>query len=721
MDTPQDFLARINEVCTALSPYQDILTLHDFSQLKAKAVNLKEALAREEEENRVLRIGIIGSVKAGKSTFLNALLFRGKSVLPKAATPMTASLTCLRYAEEPFAKFVFYTQEDWDAIESEANEADRRIDEEYRKREKKQKDREKDTYAVLQPITITKENVERSMDLPPMMKACLELTRTAKSSGLDLNKYLGEEETISITDIDKIKESLEQYIGSKGTLTPVVKYVILGLNNEDLRDLEVVDTPGLNDPVQSRTQETYKFMDQCDAVFLLSRASQFLSEEDLNICKKTLVGCGIRHKVIVATQMDLSAQNEAGNIPSYREAFRRSLKNIKKSASSIELTDPLWVSAFMYNYAYKIENGIPFDDEERNVKNLLKRFQTDIPVTAHDFKIFSNMNCIYKQIEKWRNEKDAIICDHQRERMNESHKDILSILNNLKVSLDKDKKLLKENDIETLRKKMVQIREAIDSVRVQISELFLEMEKEIKQKLADLRNRVLVNSKEFEELHVEKQTNTKKSSWWPIIFGIPIVTTTTTTTSYKAELSEAFSKLKDFAGHCEKDINNTFKELLDKEDIKRNITKTILSVLRNKDISFDENIILLPVSNLIDTITIPKFSFNNDSYNNVLKEQFPNVEIENEDVKKLKNTFQLLIQEQIKDIRKDIEQKTEEISKDLFRQSGEFSENLIHSLDEQMARLSEQMSHRKESLLRYDEAKKSLEQCYNNIAGGTYV
>ena len=40
-----------------------------------------------------LRIGIMGRVKAGKSTFLNALLFDGQPVLPQAATPKTANLT----------------------------------------------------------------------------------------------------------------------------------------------------------------------------------------------------------------------------------------------------------------------------------------------------------------------------------------------------------------------------------------------------------------------------------------------------------------------------------------------------------------------------------------------------------------------------------------------------------------------------------------------------
>lgn len=51
------------------------------------------------EQGRVLRIGIIGRVKAGKSSMLNALLFNGNDILPKAATPMTAALTIMEYSE----------------------------------------------------------------------------------------------------------------------------------------------------------------------------------------------------------------------------------------------------------------------------------------------------------------------------------------------------------------------------------------------------------------------------------------------------------------------------------------------------------------------------------------------------------------------------------------------------------------------------------------------
>ena len=76
------------------------------------AKELQANLTAIEDENRLLKIGIVGRVKSGKSSLLNALLFAGESILPKAATPMTASLTTLSYGESQTAEVEFFTQED---------------------------------------------------------------------------------------------------------------------------------------------------------------------------------------------------------------------------------------------------------------------------------------------------------------------------------------------------------------------------------------------------------------------------------------------------------------------------------------------------------------------------------------------------------------------------------------------------------------------------------
>ena len=73
----------------------------DFS---SRIKKIKEKVEESKKEGRLLKIGIVGEVKSGKSSFLNALIFDGEDILPKASTPMTAALTRIIYSKENEAK-----------------------------------------------------------------------------------------------------------------------------------------------------------------------------------------------------------------------------------------------------------------------------------------------------------------------------------------------------------------------------------------------------------------------------------------------------------------------------------------------------------------------------------------------------------------------------------------------------------------------------------------
>ena len=88
---------------------------------------LKKVLDNIVNQNRLMNIGIVGRVKAGKSSLLNALFFKGKNILPSAATPMTAALTTLTYGDNFSATVVFYSTQDIENIRIKAEEYKRRV------------------------------------------------------------------------------------------------------------------------------------------------------------------------------------------------------------------------------------------------------------------------------------------------------------------------------------------------------------------------------------------------------------------------------------------------------------------------------------------------------------------------------------------------------------------------------------------------------------------
>ena len=225
---------------------------------------LKDSLQDIANQERLLRIGIVGSVKAGKSTFLNSLLFDGQEVLPRAATPMTASLTFLRYTQEsPSATLIYYTEKDWARIQDIATEGKRQLNDNLKEEYNKATRKKMEQYGTNIPLTEDEKGIIRKRLYSKLLievRSCIELVDKCKKSGLNVASYLGKKEIIEFQSTDAIRGELEKYIGSGGLLTPLVRSVELNIAHEALRDIEIIDTPGLNDPVVSRSQETKKHL-----------------------------------------------------------------------------------------------------------------------------------------------------------------------------------------------------------------------------------------------------------------------------------------------------------------------------------------------------------------------------------------------------------------------------------------------------------------------------
>ena len=113
-----DSLEKIKKFEKILSTYKnEINSFIENYETRDEIDKISSAKFKKQYESNIsnknsLNIGIIGTVKAGKSSLLNALFFRGGDILPTAATPMTASLTVITYGETNRAEVEFYNQED---------------------------------------------------------------------------------------------------------------------------------------------------------------------------------------------------------------------------------------------------------------------------------------------------------------------------------------------------------------------------------------------------------------------------------------------------------------------------------------------------------------------------------------------------------------------------------------------------------------------------------
>ena len=80
----QDFISVINSISAELEGHVDLVGDEVICQFTDKAKRIASSISEIKREGRQLKIGIIGCVKAGKSSFLNALVFDGYQILPKA-------------------------------------------------------------------------------------------------------------------------------------------------------------------------------------------------------------------------------------------------------------------------------------------------------------------------------------------------------------------------------------------------------------------------------------------------------------------------------------------------------------------------------------------------------------------------------------------------------------------------------------------------------------
>lgn len=114
----EQYITEVRSLAERVKTYDE----SDARVLDAIAANFKTKTDDFYREDRKLNIGIVGQVKAGKSTFLNTLLFNGEDVLPKAATPKTATLTKIEHAEENSILVEYYTADEWQLMEEKAQD-----------------------------------------------------------------------------------------------------------------------------------------------------------------------------------------------------------------------------------------------------------------------------------------------------------------------------------------------------------------------------------------------------------------------------------------------------------------------------------------------------------------------------------------------------------------------------------------------------------------------
>ena len=230
-------------------------------------------------------IGITGVMNAGKSTMLNALM--GQEILGSAVVPETANLTIVKYDKKPSANVFYWNKKEWDRIEKSAQEI-------------------------------------------PSIKEFI--AETNKHFDDNLDSYIQEESKVEEVDINNLAAFTSAE--TSGKKCNLVKYVELKSDLDFLQDgIEIVDTPGLDDPVIQREEITKEYVGQCDLMIHLMNVSQSATLKDIEFIIDALLYQNITKLLIVITRADTVSKDDLEEVISYtKNSIKKQLKAINKDS-----------------------------------------------------------------------------------------------------------------------------------------------------------------------------------------------------------------------------------------------------------------------------------------------------------------------------------------------------------------------------------------------------
>ena len=149
---------------------------------------------------------------------------------------------------------------------------------------------------------------EKEIDMA--IKTAKELVSNCNRNALSKIKDVALCEDKSFSGVNDLQDILEQFVGANGQFTSVVKCLTIQMRDDRLKDLRIVDTPGVNDPVVSREQRTREFLRSCHGVFFLSYSGHFFDSTDVDFLTNRIGSQGVGTVVLIASKFDSVLQDE---------------------------------------------------------------------------------------------------------------------------------------------------------------------------------------------------------------------------------------------------------------------------------------------------------------------------------------------------------------------------------------------------------------------------
>ncbi len=224
--------------------------------LKVELLEKKNSLTNDQ-----FILAIAGQMKAGKSTLLNALIF-GDDILPADDTELTAKITFITYGEVPCYEATLYSKSEFEDLRK------------------------------------SMRGTDSDGDFNKLLNVSLEILQ---NRGFSSYEELLSKKVIKGTNL----KELIDFVGKKGVFTPFVNTLTLKTNSNWVKNIIVVDTPGMNSPNQLRDKVVKDWIVKADAVLYCSYAGRALDATDLKFVQDYMLHISSKHRLFAMTKADI--------------------------------------------------------------------------------------------------------------------------------------------------------------------------------------------------------------------------------------------------------------------------------------------------------------------------------------------------------------------------------------------------------------------------------
>lgn len=684
-----------------LDKYRDYLSnSSDIAEFNESLKNLKSSLDEKRQEGRIFQLGIVGQMKTGKSSFLNEYLF-GEEILPTAATPMTAALTLIKYADKDEAVIEFYNKDDWNAIE----ENDKKYKKEYERAKKEARDEAEKKGRSFNEQGFKFEDVDSTL------KGSHEIYKNFQEKGLSRD-LLGEKRTIKITDKKNILEDLREYVGSKGKFTPLVKMTALYINDERIKDYIIVDTPGTNDPIISRGQKTKEFLGKCDYIVFLSYSSQFLDNNDNAYIKEQLPSEGKKDILILASKFDNQLSQESvfddadGDIKVAYEEERRKLSRkldrwrdeFKKEKNPLDLSksELEFQSTMLYRIYKHFDN---LSDIEKEIFDRLKDDYNNSTFTKELLKDLSGMPAVERKISNILLRKEEIMKNGIKDLLDGKRDSLSKILEKIRKGFEERKFELSDVGIKDVENKINNLQEKISSLSSEIKNSVRTERENFDKKLKDEISKISNTKDRYSSLQKQSRSYTEEvdvekgwfSGWkfWP-----HTETKTVRRNETFINIQDSIEQIISFTQDAAERIERTSERLISKNVIKKAMRDGIIDLFELED----RQKVVSVIDNYIQKISIPEIKFDVNKYRDIVLSKYGSSYSQEKDV----NFIEGLHNKALLTIIEDTEKAFTDVKGKLNSVLEEIERNIVDELKEgiegDLKTLKEQLENQKESI-----------------------